>query len=300
MKKILQITLIMTLAFNAQAQIPNNSLENWSSAGTFEEPDDWATSNILYYGMDLVSGGVTKTPTSALKVSPANTGSYAIQIRNVVDSVNIFGTYYPYDTIPAFALTAFAYTQRPTSMIGYYKFTQGAILPDKDSAIIAVNITKWNGSTQDTIGRGFIYVTATASAYTAFTIPINYFNATIPDSAWVYAASSINDDAYNGTSLIMDDLSFTGVTGIKNISLLGERISLYPNPALDEINFKNIPVEASNIDIRDFTGKKIQSLEVTSDLMNFKTSSLSSGMYFYSITDGSGEVLYADKFSILK
>jgi hypothetical protein len=82
--------------------------------------------------------------------------------------------------------------------------------------------------------------------------------------------------------------------------LFSKTISLYPNPALDEINIKNIPAEASNIDIMDFTGKKVRALEVSSDFMNFKTNSLSSGMYFYTISNVNGEILYTDKFSILK
>jgi len=302
MKKILQVIIIMTLSLNAQAQIPNNSLENWTTVSTFEEPDDWATSNSLYYGLDLLTSGMTKTPTTVFKVTPGSNGTYAMKLKNVVDSINLFGTYYASDTVSAFAFTGFPYTQRPTNMNCDYQFNQGATFPIVDSAMIAAYFTKWNGSSQDTVGEGMGYITTNTSAYLAKNISINYFNATIPDSAWVFISSTSNQNSTPnpGTSIIVDGFIFGAVTAVKNTSVFGKDISFYPNPVLDEVNIKNIPSEASNIEIRDFTGKKVQLLEVTSDFINFKTNDLTAGMYIYSITNANGEFLYSDKFNIVK
>jgi hypothetical protein len=303
MRKIL-LTIIVLLISNAiNAQFSNTGFENWVTVNSYENPVNWITSNDIYKSIDASLG--TTTPTSVFKVT-GNSGNYAIEMETV--PFIFFGSTNNYPGF-AFAYTpkGFAYSQRPANLTGYYKFVQGANFPAIDSASIVVSFSKWNGTSRDSIGGAVLWIKVNAPSFTSFSLPINYLNGTIPDSAEVGMFSSginepftnIKPRPYSGSVLTVDDLSFSSATGIKN-SLLNKTISLYPNPALDEINIKNIPAEASTIDIRDFIGKKVQLLEVSSDFMNLKTENLSSGMYFYTISNVNGEVLYTDKFSILK
>ena len=48
MKKILLLIIaVVSFNFTASAQIPNNGFENWTTVGTYSNPDNWATLNSL-------------------------------------------------------------------------------------------------------------------------------------------------------------------------------------------------------------------------------------------------------------
>jgi len=86
--------------------------------------------------------------------------------------------------------------------------------------------------------------------------------------------------------------------GVNEISQAHNTIA-YPNPATSQINFRYSAQNAQNIFVYDITGRQIGQTEIMNGMATLNTTSLSSGMYFYHVTDKSGNVLDNGKFSVL-
>jgi hypothetical protein len=304
MKKLLVYTFgFILLSFSAYGQIPNNDFENWiTNPAGIEDPENFNTTNAAYKSMDQITG--TNHPASAVKVSPGYNSTFALKVQNVSATVAA-----PTDPLPGFACVVsgsnknpgMAVTLKPSALTGYYKFAQGGPADNSDTACVMVTLSKWNtaSNARETVGSGKYLISSNTSSFTFFNLSISYLNNTLPDSIQINILSSISKIKFAGTSLTIDDLGLGTVSGLNN-SLAADKISIYPNPALTEINISNIPEEASFIEIRDFTGKKIQSASITSDIMNLKTDLLSPGMYIYSIIDKQGNLKYMDKVLIIE
>jgi hypothetical protein len=306
--KMLFIFLIGFIPLSySHAQIPNNDFETWNSGSTGENPESWMTTNAIFKNLDNLTNSVH--PASVVKASPGYNESFGMTLRNVVGTalgVSI-------DTVPgiASAITnagkeGFSITQRFNSLIGYYKFTQGGngIAPKIDTSLIIITVSKWNENThkREIIGRGELPFFLSTSTFTPFSISIEYSSSMAPDSAQITIMSSSSKKRFPGTSLTIDQISLggginSGAAGLKKTSLQ-DIVQTYPNPARSEINISNIPKEASAIELRDLSGKKIHSTLVDSDFINIKTHTLSSGMYIYSIVSKTGEIICINKITI--
>jgi hypothetical protein len=301
MKKLfLYLFGFISLSINIYGQIPNNEFESWTLVGVSESPANYYTSNAAYRNVDLAAK--TTHSSSAIKVAGCNS-AYALRVQNVSATVVT-----PTDPLPGFAVlissnnnVGIPMLSRPSALTGSFIFEQGLL--NIDTACVLVTITKWNpiSKSRETVGEGKFLVSSNVSLFSPFNIDIRYANSSMPDSAQIYIQSSISKVKCVNTSLTVDKLAFIGssVNGINN-SMFNETISTYPNPTRDDINIKNIPQEASVIEILDFKGTELRSVEVTSDLMNISTENFQSGIYFYLLLNENGDVLYAGKFNVLE
>lgn len=87
-------------------------------------------------------------------------------------------------------------------------------------------------------------------------------------------------------------VNFTGSNGLAENSV--EVASVYPNPAIDVLNF-NLNGDATSIAILTLDGKVISSQEVSDTFAKVNVSSLTSGIYMYQVTTTSG-VVTTNKF----
>ena len=78
--------------------------------------------------------------------------------------------------------------------------------------------------------------------------------------------------------------------GLNNPELLKNNVSVYPNPSNDghfNLQFKNLDLNSSSINIIkiiDVTGKKIETINITNDLILLDLSAYSKGVYFLKIS----------------
>ena len=86
--------------------------------------------------------------------------------------------------------------------------------------------------------------------------------------------------------------------GINEISQAHYTLA-YPNPATNQITFRYSAQNAQNIFVYDMTGRQIGQAEMKSGMATLNTSAFASGIYFYHVTDKSGNVLDNGKFSVL-
>jgi hypothetical protein len=322
---------LLIISLNSSAQtIPNNSFETWITyPGTsIKDPANWASSNLTNEAsaeltqaliVNSVPGitGTTTVPPSAVQTT-GHTGTYAIKVLNV--EMTSTETYMgvtqtqPDDTLAGYAsvysvttggdtLNGIHVTSSPAYLNGFYKFNQGSTDPSLlDTGGIFVGLTKWNSITMmsDSIGYGQVTFTANATTYTPFSLAIINTSGMVPDTALIGFNSTSTKKVHMNTYLIVDDLSFSSTSGITPAFTNASDIALYPNPAIDQATIKNLPKNAEQVFIMDYTGRRVANISGIAEEVNVNTSSFAPGLYFYNVVDNTGTMLYTSRFTVSK
>ncbi len=314
MKKVI-ITLIasVTAVGFAMAQNPANAgFENWTSSGTFEDPDNWGTLN-------FASAFVMGFPITAEKTTDVHGGTYALKLTTQPSTEDLSSFGFPYDTVPGMLLSGnlgtsnfgFPFTQRPSAVNFWYKYTS----VDGDSAGFLFNLTRWDSgtNTQVTVGQGLASINATVGTYTLGDLTINYLDNGNPDTVTIIAFSSFNalsllgnqiptHPPIPGSTLFLDDISVL-TTAVDENEAGKFDFKMFPNPVSNELSiicnghqFVNNPV---SVEFYDMTGRRVQSFNVTQMISKADVSGLASGMYIYSVKNGN-TVMRTGKFTVAK
>jgi len=180
--------------------IPNYDFEDWTLL-SFEEPDEWTTTNVFY----VASG---EDNPAATKSEDSHSGEYALRIENsFIENMGIIlaivssgdSTFNMAPTIPM--------DFNPSCLEGYYKYTS----PESDSAIILVLL---HGSFDmgDNFSNTYGMQLPAAGEYTFFEIPLYVpEDVTISESGVVIIPGRnimIADTNIPGSVLLIDDLNF--------------------------------------------------------------------------------------------
>ena len=262
-------------------QLPNNNFENWDSTGV-DQADGWFSLN-KYLALE----GLTRTVS---KSTDAHNGSYAIQLQS--DTLGLGGNdTFALITTGTFSgkgmLGGFAANTHPNKLSFYYKYTPGK---SGDSGNVAVWLRK-NGKTVDSS----LGVLPPASTYTLYELTIP--GTGIPDTINI-AFSSSNVQGKHGAALgsilLLDDLSFTTISGIDEATK-NNTFEIYPNPANESfsIQYKGGHTGMINFVLINSLGQEVmrKQLSSTLDAQAFKISchTLPSGIYMYSLQCGNEE-----------
>lgn len=281
------------MIIKAQAPVPNGGFESWTGFGLYEMPDAWKTTDSLSMSVG--------TPSATKETTDMHGGLYALKLTPF---------FFVFTNIPGAAsngvinTTTFQIiggspdTVRHAKLSGWYKYAPVS----GDSCTISVTMYKRNGATRDVIGSGIFGTSAATSAYTPFDVNMNYSSINTPDSVLISIFSSAMGSAHLGTTLLIDDLAFSGFVGIHEIPGVVNSLNTFPNPAQNELNVsvdlqKNI---RTRFEISDLNGRKVSSFEMKSLNEKFDVSFLVSGNYFYRLADENGNTLGSGKFSISK
>lgn len=301
MKNLLSsIVLAGIIAFNSSAQdtIPNADFENWEVVGiTAEDPVDWSSGN------EFEAFGL---PVFIFKTTDANTGSFALKVTS--DTATIpppMGTGV-LDTVAGiinlgvtdFNNPGLPYTGRPTEMKVFVKGTVGA----GDVCFVFAELWKWNGSSRDLVGEAVYTMSTSIANYTEQTTVFNYSLPDTPDTISIMITGgniSPGGVVIPGNEFFVDDISFTGTVGIKE---MGKNISIniYPNPVKNEINITTSFNENAVFEIYDILGKQIKSVELNGEFTKVSTDELSNGTYIYQIVSKKGIVINKGEFNVIK
>lgn len=239
-------------------QIPNANFELWTN----NNPDYCQTTNIPI------------VPAAVLKDSDAYSGTYAAK-GIVVNSNN--HPFPPYLALNGGSATGFQVTQAFADLNGFCKL----FLQQGDHFQGIIHLYNINN---ESIATGTLVLENSITAWTPFSIHINYFTADIPHYCAIYFTitdSTLNASGKIGSFFILDALSLSGISDVPTID--GEElISAFPNPASDIISI-NCTAEFSscNYSIYDIAGKKI-----ITDKFNGKNISLGTllpGIYFIAL-----------------
>jgi hypothetical protein len=246
--------------------------------GGYDDPTGWITFN----GLTSLAGA---SPSCA-QGSPGAVGSYYATVTTQNTS---FGVIQGIITVgdAASGATGFAYSSRPGALTGQWQYG----IQSGDQGMVAVYLSKWNPGTQsaDSVGAGVALLTGTVSGWSAFSVPIQYFNSNDPDTAYVVVASSMNDPVA-GSFVKIDALGFGGSAGIAEASAKAN-IKVYPSPATRVLN---VVATGSMKEVRvlDMTGRVVMEKAVAGQQIELDVADLNTGRYLLELrlADGSRAV----------
>ncbi|MBA3972553.1 MAG: hypothetical protein H0X46_10535, partial [Bacteroidetes bacterium] len=259
MKKILLTAVsICTFTFGGISQVASDmSFESWTvinaSLGSMEDPNGWASFNLLnsaFTGSMPIT--VFKETTGAI---PAGLIAAKIVTEVVPSSVMIPNPFQPgqnFDTVGLVATGRIILGSPPSLKLGNV-LPGGVVRPSilsfsskytpvtGDSAFVLAYLTRWNGSSRDTIAKGQYATNAATTAFATNTLTMNYkpaFSTVWADSMVVIASSSVftHSGAKKGSTFWVDNFVWSGYNSINEFPAAGI-VSVFPNPAVNNVSF---------------------------------------------------------------
>jgi hypothetical protein len=293
-RKILTLS-IFCLAWTANAQqLGNSGFETW----TGNVPPPWGTLD-----QAMAAAGLSGS-TYVTKSSSPNTGSFAAQIQTqaapligtVVQGALIYGTITINVSTQKATFKGLPYTNMPTGTTYYIKGT----LATGDTTGVYVMLSKWNAISgkRDTLGKGIDTVVSLSGTYVMRTVPIKYTLAGTPDSIQYIIASSGKKTPPLGTVITVDDVNLDFPTGISEPLFTASELSLYPNPAQDQVTLVSNNDKARFISIYDLSGRMLMSRFITDRSILIDLKDFQNGLYTYKISDQNAALLKCSRFIV--
>ena len=268
-------SLFFSLLATAQT-IPNAGFENWTSMGTYYEPDGWSTLNSTTAPLSIYT---------ATQGTPGSPGNYYLKLTSkaiagsgVTPGMAVSGGFYNGTTQP---VGGFPISQRPANLTGKWQH----MIFGSSQGYITIILTRWDGVQKETVSYTRYDLTGMAMNWANFSIPLNYINSNTPDSCLIILSASGNAPTANDY-LWVDNLSFTGTaTGIATIDK-SEGITIYPNPVHDKLvlQVENKNADMTTLKILDIKGSVVQQIPGVFSGVNtaLEVSGLPKGTYFLS------------------
>lgn len=293
MKKTFYIILFALIASVANAQIPNSGFETWTDMGSYKNPSSWSTMN----NTTALSGIFTAT-----QASPGSPGSFYLKLTSktvnsvVINGIAVSGVL---DTLTMQPKSGFPFTQRPQSFTGKWQH----MIYGSSQGSVAVALTRWNSilGKRDTVAAISQKLSGMAMSWANFSLDFNYLSVEYPDSCIIVLQASGASPAANDY-LWVDNLAFSGtISGIPDNSKHEYTVSVFPNPATDELNIGVAEAvgKGSRLVISDMTGKVVFDRALNERLIKINTTNFASGMYVFKITNPFNVQIQEGKFNIL-
>ena len=282
-KTILSIVAVAFSTASLFAQIPNNGFENWTSMGSYSNPNGWDQLNNMTTGMAVYT--CTKGTPGSVGTAYLKLVSKTVTGMGVVPGIAVSGVLNSTTMQPK---SGFSYNQRPTALTGAWQH----MIYGSSQGFITVTLTRWNAGTQTrvAVGSGSVTLSGMAMSWANFSIPISYSDANNPDSCIIVLSAS-GTTPTNNDYLWVDNLGFTVSTaGINTIDNYVSNIVAYPNPSSENISVELNAQNPSHINLQlvDITGKSIY--EVNSGVIQgsykhtINTTTIAKGIYFLKVT----------------
>lgn len=254
MKKTI-FTIVSSVAMSATgfAQIPNNGFENWTTIGSYSNPDNWGTLN----NTTAIASVYTAT-----KGTPGNPGTSYLKLTSktvvatVINGIAVSGVL---DSITMMPKSGFAFNLRPANFIGKWQH----MIYGTSQGSLQVTLTRWDTGLNQRVSVASANKTLSgmAMSWANFTIPFTYTDGNNPDTCIIVLKAS-GSTPTNNDYLWVDNLAFSGtITGIEKHDSFLNNFVLYPNPSTENINL-NLNLRSSQqitIEVRDIAGKLIRS-----------------------------------------
>lgn len=192
-------------------------------------------------------------------------------------------------------------SQKPIYLNGFYKYTDAFLSAHPDSstvddvATVTVYFTKWNTilNRLDTIGYGYKELPA-ATGYIPFSCAITYPTIDQPDSFYIYIQPTKYHsglgckDSSECSFLTIDNLSFSNTTAIIDADL-NNKISIYPNPAKEELVIHTDPaIVVQKYSLADIMGRIV--FTQVGDIKKINLNHLSPGNYSLMLETNKGSL----------
>ncbi|MES2760795.1 MAG: PCMD domain-containing protein [Bacteroidota bacterium] len=310
MKKTFTILSLTASLFSlAQTQISNSNFEAWENVGSNTEEPTFFNSNKT--GSAIASAGSQ----TCYRDATAHGGSYCVRVESksyIGTVINGSGTTGVINA-PSFNkaegyigtinyssatdIRRMAFTGRPDSLVGWYKYTSGGTgETGKVTAILHTGDyndpeTPVSGNHPDLsankIARALYFTpTGTNATWTRFSVPFVYVSASVPAYIMVNFTSSANQTTtIAGSKLWLDDVDviYNNTTSLKESEKNNFNVYAYDKTIYVDLSHKDTQ---SSINVLDLTGKIILTQSLDKNKVNAiqLPSGLNGGLYLYQIT----------------
>jgi hypothetical protein len=281
--------IVVCVAFNASifAQtIPNAGFENFTTVGSYSDPDGWGT-------MNSTTALISSTAFTATKGTPGSPGSSYLKLTSrtiggtVVNGIAVSGILNPATMMP---VSGFAFNQRPATFTGKWQH----MIYGSSQGSVNVTLTRWDSGLNQrvTVATANTTLSGMAMAWATFSKSLSYIDGGFPDSCIIVLKAS-GSNPTNNDYLWVDNLTFTGsvaaTTGIEESKSI-TNLMLYPNPASENvtIEFNSLMSSTVKMELVDITGKTIKIVNVSAISGDYKytmnTVDIAKGIYFLKIS----------------
>jgi hypothetical protein len=267
MKRYIVAALVLLVVHTkAGAQILNADFELWDSVSTEKQaPHDWRAAQ-----RGVSTGGLYGT----FRDSAAYHGRYALMVSRWYA--------YTWDMAKQVVPTS----ERLGLLHGYYKYTDNDLMSGKDTAFVAVILTRWDplSNRRDTIGMGVEDLTSSAE-YQPFTVKVEYTSELTPDTLDISISPTVgHGQCQSGgwcSYLSVDDLRMDAAS----VSPATHRvdIAVYPNPATSSVRIAGLDTRSYLVSVTDVTGNTFVIRPASSG--DYDLSGLAPGVYLLTVTD---------------
>jgi hypothetical protein len=202
LKVFIGILLLSTISFGLFAQsIPNNSFENWGLQQSYEEPDQFSSSNPI----SVSTGGVA----NVIKTGDSHSGNFAVELETIaINGENLLSGIYIGEIAAdqQSVVGGVPFSERPDSVKGYVKYN----VPEFDTASFIVVFKKFG----QPYGFGLAQFTGVQNTWAEFSAPIVWlFPIISPDTLVTgMSSSTIFAEPMEGSTIILDDIHFVGTS----------------------------------------------------------------------------------------
>ncbi|MCF6169648.1 MAG: T9SS type A sorting domain-containing protein [Bacteroidales bacterium] len=282
---LLFLCFLPVLFLKAQT-LPNSNLESWENVGTYEEPVFWNSPNQLTSAFGAV--GVTKS-------EDAYSGNYAARLETI-DLLN--GLFQAPGLITLADLVfqgfdgvtfsgGFFLRENVSRLRGMYKYSG---LNGDSASVVIYNFRHPAGEELDTIGSGFAFLHDT-SGWAPFEVIMVNKNDHLPDTFNVIFFSSGSEDMQIGSVLLVDSLVIETNTGIIDLWDPPTPLHVYPNPAVDRVNFvAGEEAEKRELIVFDANGKLITKADFPGKTAQLNIQSFKPGLFTYVVIQNNRHV----------
>ena len=179
----------------------------------------------------------------------------------------------------------FPYTQRPSSLTGYVKTN----LKPNDTLMIVAAFMRG----EDSVGGGLMQFTTNSAGYTKFTIPLQYSNEILPDTA-VVAIMMGSEAAEAGSEFWIDGLSFSSeVADVEYENRASSLEIVYGGNRYVQATFHNTNEVQTKLEVVDINGRLVEKLHeglAGSASVRWNTERVPSGVYMMKLSRPTGTV----------
>ncbi|MDY0025742.1 MAG: PCMD domain-containing protein [Lentimicrobium sp.] len=281
---LLSIATFKPVQINAQNPIPNPGFENWTNG----EPDDWNTINQEIFGTTFTA--VTRDQTSM------HSGTSSIKLETITETIFLIGPV----TMPGIITLGeiivdqvnatgtveggIPITGMPQKLRGWYRY-----LPQTgDSCIMGIGLTRWTGTSRDTIAYSYLIAGGQQDTWQEFAVPVVYEITAEPDSMNIvfFSSNLLNGSPIAGSSLWVDDLWIDYET--VSVQLADLRQDFYIQSSAGEVFiFTHAPM-GGEIQVFNLSGSLVYQARLKAGMGQQKLSlpRLPSGLYIAQLSSG--------------
>lgn len=290
------------VSFAQTVTITDGDLEAWTTTtgpnGTYDDPTGGFLSTLNELN-DLPAQIGGPGPITVFKDTPACQGEFAAKL--VSGKFNPPFNFFVPGALGTFTIDIATqsvkfgkpFTQRPGQLQYCAKYNSVT----GDSAEVFALLTKWNGSSRDTIAFGNMIHTGSIASYTQFAFNLEYSSADTPDTLSFLATASAGYNFSNltasqgqvGSTFWVDNIRFDMTPIGVNEVLSGYTVAMYPSPATDVLNISvDKLTSATAYRIYDVTGRTVLNGNITENKNLINIGTLATGTYYVQVTNAAG------------